>query len=222
MKKTPLVLCLLSVFSLSFTTVQAKPQKTEDASVNNDASEQGKLNLLAKLAPLNHFSADFEQRVFDEEGNELQVSSGNLAVQKPNLVNWQTLSPDETLIVSDGDTLWYYDEFIEQASAYRVSDSIADTPILLLTSNNDEDWLNYRVKTVNPNEFQIIAKATDSKIKSLTVSFEAESSSLNQLQIEDSTGQISKITLTNNSFEKIDQTLFQFTPPQGVFIDDQR
>lgn len=220
--KTRFSLLLVSSLSLAMFNAQATTDNIDNTTQSVLESDKAKLDLLAKLAPLNHFSADFTQRVFDEEGKELQVSTGTLAVQKPNLVNWRTLSPDETLIVSDGDTLWYYDAFIEQASAYRVSDSIADTPILLLTSNNHDDWNNYTVNHLNANDYQIVSKAGESKIKSLSVSFSDDSTTIKQLEIEDSTGQISKIVLGNNSVAELDQALFQFTPPQGVFIDDQR
>ena len=98
--------------------------------------QQSKVDLMAKLAKIDFFSAEFSQKIFDENGTELQQGSGQLSVSKPNLVNWETKLPDESLIVSDGSNLWFYDPFVEQVSVYTLENAIANTPILLITNND--------------------------------------------------------------------------------------
>ena len=41
----------------------------------------------------------------NRHGQELQRGSGTLAVSKPNLINWTTTEPEESQIISDGETL---------------------------------------------------------------------------------------------------------------------
>jgi len=108
-------------------------------------SSETKNKLMAKLSKLAFFSADFTQQILNEQGDVLLQGAGSLAINKPNLIHWKTTKPDETLIVSDGNTLWFYDPFIEQATAHSLAKSIHNTPILLLTSDEPQLWQQYNV-----------------------------------------------------------------------------
>ena len=45
------------------------------------------------------------------------TGEGELWVKRPNLFNWHMTSPDESVLVSDGQTLWFYNPFVEQVTA---------------------------------------------------------------------------------------------------------
>lgn len=182
-----------------------------------------KSELMAKLAKIDFFSANFTQVIFDEAGNELQQGNGLISVSKPNLVHWQTVMPDESLIVSDGENLWFYDPFVEQVSVYTLDSAIANTPILLITSNNEQLWQDYTVSQLTDNRYLVTATNENSRVKSLELSFAnvANSIELSSFNILDATGQLSVITLEQSN-TKPKQSLFQFTVPEGVYLDDQR
>lgn len=184
-----------------------------------------KAKLMNKLATIKHFTADFNQQVLDSDGNELQNASGTLAVQKPNLVHWNTAEPDESLIVSDGKTLWYYNPFIEQVSAYLLEKAIMNTPILLLTSNDPELWQHYSVSSMNEDNYLIHANDNNSQVKTLELRFK-DSGLKNELEsftILDATGQLSIFKLAQLDQNNVPQnSLFEFTTPDGVELDDQR
>jgi outer membrane lipoprotein carrier protein len=192
----------------------------------NKATQQfsvAKQALMARLSGFEHFSAAFSQQVIDEEHNILQEGQGKLSVKKPNLVYWQTEQPEESVIVSDGNTLWFYDPFIEQATAYRVDASVANTPILLLTSTDEALWQQYSVSQINNDDFLIHANDINSRVKTLELNFVSESAMLKGFSIVDSTGQLSVIKLTNVAIDQaIEPSLFQFILPDGVYLDDQR
>ena len=67
--------------------------------------------LKALLGQVKQFSAHFQQQVFDVEGQPLQQASGELLVSRPDRFRWETKSPDESLILSDGKSVWFYDPF---------------------------------------------------------------------------------------------------------------
>lgn len=75
------------------------------------------------------FSAKFAQTVYDSKGKELQKASGDLLVQRLNRFNWHTTSPDESLIVADGQDVWVYDPFVEQVTALKLKDAVLNTPL---------------------------------------------------------------------------------------------
>jgi len=199
-----------------------------EANNNNKRSEVradniSKLALMDKLAKVEFFSATFSQQVFDEAGNELQQGSGLLSVSKPNLVHWQTILPDESLIVSDGENLWFYDPFVEQVSVYSLESAIANTPILLITSNDEKLWQDYSVSQLTTNRYLISSNSKNSRVKSLELSFvqNIDSVELAAFNILDATGQLSVISLTHEN-KTPDPSLFTFAVPEGVYLDDQR
>jgi outer membrane lipoprotein carrier protein len=230
LKKFALAGLLLPLFSISPFTVYAADSTVTASGVQAESAKQ---RLMTKLSKLAFFSADFSQKIINNKGEMLQDGGGTLAISKPNLVNWKTTSPDETLIISDGNTLWFYDPFIEQASAYSLAKSIHNTPILLLTSDEPLLWQQYQVKQED-QRFIVIPNDPSSQIKQLTLGFSGidnssvDSASSNNVQLsefsfQDATGQISHITLSNfNSQVKPDAALFTFTLPDGVRLEDKR
>ncbi|MBA6346523.1 MULTISPECIES: outer membrane lipoprotein chaperone LolA [unclassified Colwellia] len=206
-----------SVFALPFnepTNVIEKP--------SNDALII-KSNLIQKLAKLEYFTANFNQQVLDAEGNELQNALGTLAVKKPNLVHWKTAEPDESLIVSDGDTLWFFDPFVEQVSAYLLEKALLNTPILLLTSSDPTLWQHYSVSSTDENNYLIHANDNNAQVKTLELRFKKNSNMLTSFTILDATGQLSLFKLSQ--FDQVtvpESALFTFKIPEGVELDDQR
>lgn len=208
----------LNAFALS------EEVKTGNVEISHKVSD-AKSELMAKLATIKYFSANFNQQVLDADGNELQNALGTLAVNKPNLVHWNTVEPDESLIVSDGSTLWFFDPFVEQVSAYLLENAIENTPILLLTSNDPMLWKHYSVSSMNENTYLIHANDNNSQVKTLELRFKENSlnNELDNFTILDATGQLSIFKLTElNQNKAPENNLFQFTIPEGVQLDDQR
>jgi len=205
--------------------IDTRLENTDENTSKNTVNkvDNSKLELMATLAKIEFISAEFTQQIFDEAGNELQQGSGLLSVSKPNLVNWQTVLPDESLIVSDGSSLWFYDPFVEQVSVYSLESAIANTPILLITSNDDKLWQDYTVVKLTNDRYLISAIDVNARVKSLELSFTNRKNKLElaAFNILDATGQLSVITLTHNHKEP-DASLFTFSVPEGVYLDDQR
>jgi len=218
-KQLALTSLILPVLSFSPLVVQASDAEIPALAEQANTAKQ---HLMTKLSTLAFFSADFSQKILSNQGELLSQGSGSLAISKPNLINWKTTSPDETMIISDGNTLWFYDPFIEQASAYSLAKSIHNTPILLLTSDEPALWQQYQV-TQEQQSFIITPTDTSSQIKRLTLSFSGDNTQLSEFSFEDATGQVSQISLLNfDSKNKPEAALFRFDLPEGVRLEDKR
>ncbi|WP_076418766.1 outer membrane lipoprotein chaperone LolA [Colwellia sp. UCD-KL20] len=192
------------------------------SNVTGNTSQEYKSELINKLGKIDQFSALFEQEVIDNAGNVLQRGGGDLAVKRPNLVHWNTTSPDESLIVSDGKSIFLFDPFIEQVTAYKLDGAIANTPILLITTNNKSLWDQYSVSRTSKNNYVIHANDVNSRIKTLEINFN-DKSELSGFTFLDVTGQLSKVLLKNvNLSPNLAPSLFTFTIPEGAHLDDQR
>lgn len=181
------------------------------------ANPQQELN--ARLSKLNSFTASFEQTVTSPDGDVISEGEGKLAVKRPNLFNWETVTPDENYLISDGKTLWYYSPFIEQVTAMWLDDATSQTPFVLLTRNNPDDWDNYNVKqdgdtfTLSPKEASnhgefVVSVKPDGKIT--------------EFAVVEQDGQQSRFELANVKNESPTASTFTFTIPEGVELDDQR
>jgi outer membrane lipoprotein carrier protein len=195
---------------------------TEHVKEITKTSVQNKRELMERLSHIEQFSAIFEQDVIDSVGNILQSGGGDLSVKRPNLVHWNTTSPDESLIVSDGESIFLFDPFIEQVTAYKLDGAIANTPILLITSNDNSLWEHYSVSKFSKNNYVIHANDVNSRIKTLEISFN-DNGELSGFTFLDVTGQLSRVLLRDiNLSPNLPPSFFNFTLPDGAYLDDQR
>lgn len=184
------------------------------------ADTQAMLELQKRLALVEQYSADFEQTVRSSKGQQIQQGKGKFQVKRPNLFRLETQSPQENLIVSDGETLWFYDPFISQATANWVKDAVYDTPFVLLTNNDKGHWDKYDV-TQNTDNFTLKPKSTKSNIKQFDVRIDAKGVMKGFSTIERD-GQSNLYLLRNISNLPISNTHFNFNLPKDVELDDQR
>ncbi|PCS22282.1 outer membrane lipoprotein chaperone LolA [Candidatus Enterovibrio escicola] len=175
--------------------------------------------LITRLDKMNSFTAIFNQTVISPEGEVISEAEGNLAMQRPNLFNWKTIFPDETLLVSDGRTLWYYNNFIEQVTAMWLDDAASQTPFVLLTRNNPRDWQNYNVRQ-NEDTF-VLSPKNLSNMGKFVVSVRKDGCIIGFSVVAED-GQTSFFTLKNVKDELPSILLFRFTVPEGIELDDQR
>lgn len=96
------------------------------------AAESAEARVDRYLAGLQTLRAEFAQQVLDPQGELRERADGTLTLQKPGRFRWDYREPAGQLLVSDGKTLWLYDEELEQVTVRAVSDSLSTTPAMLL------------------------------------------------------------------------------------------
>ncbi|MFC3031377.1 outer membrane lipoprotein chaperone LolA [Pseudoalteromonas fenneropenaei] len=180
-----------------------------------------KMVLQQKLAELKSFQARFNQVVTDEQGSPVMNAEGKLLLQAPLKIRWQQESPDDTLFVSDGNKGYFYDSFAEQVTVMNASALVAQTPFVLLTSEDPNDWQKYDIAMVG-QAFVIVPKPdSGAQVEKLEVRF-SDSGALSSLNLKDVSGQLSRFTFSEvASNVEIAASQFTFTIPDGVAIDDQ-
>ncbi|MGR3808448.1 outer membrane lipoprotein carrier protein [Pasteurella testudinis DSM 23072] len=177
-------------------------------------------DLQQRLAEVGSYSADFNQRVTTANGKLVQEGSGKFQVKRPNLFRLDTKKPQETQIIADGKTLWYYDPFVQQVTARKVEEAIDNTPFILLTTNDPKQWAQYSVSQKG-DIFTLTPKDKNSAIKRFEVRIDSNGLLRNFSTIEQD-GQANLYMLRNMNNVTLDNKLFQFNVPKGVELDDQR
>ena len=184
------------------------------------ADAQAVAELQKRLELVSQYSADFDQTVRSSKGKEIQKGKGKFQVKRPNLFRMDTKSPQENLIVSDGQTLWFYDPFVSQVTANWVKDAVNNTPFVLLTSNEKNHWDQYDVQQ-NADSFVLKPKSKKSSIKQFDVRIDANGLMKGFSTIERD-GQSNLYVLRNISNANVSSDLFKFSVPKGAELDDQR
>lgn len=157
----------------------------------------------------------------DGSGAAVQEGQGDLWVKRPNLFNWHMTQPDESILVSDGKTLWFYNPFVEQATAtLGLKDATGNTPFMLIARNQSSDWQQYNIKQ-NGDDFVLTPKASNGNLKQFTINV-GRDGTIHQFSAVEQDDQRSSYQLKSQQNGAVDAAKFTFTPPQGVTVDDQR
>ncbi len=78
------------------------------------------------------FQAHFVQANSKAHNLVIQITEGEMALERPGKFLWQINKPDQQLLVSDGKQLWIYDKDLEQVIIQPVNQRLDETPALLL------------------------------------------------------------------------------------------
>lgn len=103
------------------------------AAAGADAVEQ----LNAFIEGTRSARASFTQSVTDSAGETVQESSGLVEFSRPGRFRWHYRKPFEQLVVGDGETLWIYDEDLEQVTARKLDSALGSSPAALLAGSDE-------------------------------------------------------------------------------------
>jgi outer membrane lipoprotein carrier protein len=178
------------------------------------------LTLLAGLKSLSALSADFSQKVKDENQQTISASSGTLMLKRPGQFRWDYTQPFEQLILADGQQIWVYDIELDQASVRPQQDTLDATPALLLSGSVDiEQHFSIENTVLEKDTEWVTLKPlkTEGSFTRVRIGFKA--GFLQKMQMQDHFGQqtlfvFSKV-LPN---PELAPDLFVFTPPEGVDV----
>jgi len=227
---------LASSLAIGAASLFAVPAVAATETQATDYREQ----LLERLTELETLSASFVQQVIDDRGQLVQQQHGVLSLKRPNFLRWQTDAPDETLLIANGETLWYYNAFIEQVTIYDQNDAVAQSPLLLLLDGDNNSWDQYVVTQVEVDEMAPSVPQTPDIKANTTVAYRvtptdaaddqqeltlgfAKGAVISRITLDDGQGQISDIILADQVLNAaIADTEFAFELPEGIEVDDQR
>lgn len=177
-----------------------------------------------RLKDMETMSAEFTQTVFDHSGRVLQQIEGNLSVKTPGKMHWQTSEDFGQLVISDGQTLWVYDQDLEQVTIRDLAKNIQDTPALLLSGNEGEIGQHFEVTAVSlPEEvrYRLVPKDKSRLFEALDFSYVKDE--LANMTILDAAGQVTVVSFVERQHNpELDDSLFTFVIPEDTDVIDAR
>ena len=176
------------------------------------------------LAGLETYSAAFQQQLFDENGEELEKSTGVFYLRIPGMFHWAYYEPYSEMIISNGITLWIYDEDLEQVIIRNIGKSLGDSPAALLGGNvkiADHYVVINLGKESGLDWMELTPRNVDSQYNSIRLGFDGNH--LKKMLLFDNLGQKNLITfLDTKRNTRLNLELFDFTPPENCDVIDER
>jgi len=165
-------------------------------------------------------SGRFSQLTLDGSGTQLQETSGEMSLKRPGQFRWHTDAPMEQLLISNGETIWFYDPDLEQVTIQKMDQRLTHTPALLLSGDVSKIAESFGITLKeggNVVDFILKPKAADSLFESLRLSF--RSGVINDMQLIDNVGQRTNILFLGVKMNPpIDAGQFTFAIPEGVDV----
>lgn len=176
------------------------------------------------LGNMQTLEANFKQTLVDDQGIELESTSGVVFLNRPDKFRWDYQNPYAQTIVTNGELLWFYDEDLEQVTIKDVSTSIENTPAAIFGNYEDLDAQFIIIALGNIEEYdwvELTPRDIESQYDSIRLGFDKDK--LGMMVMFDNLGQVTRIDFTDEVLnKKMNDELFNFVPPQGIDIFDDR
>lgn len=191
---------------------------------NNALTDTAVIKLAELLNNITVIHANFNQTVTNKSGYILQEQAGTVQLAKPNLLNWQVLTPDHMLIVTDGNKIWNYDMDLEQVTVKDFSSEINNTKIASLLFGDANKLLsNFDVTYANKCDAYVCFHLNSNKNTNEDDAFVKADLGFNKnkqlvmFRLYDQLDQETVFNFTKYK-NKIDPKVFKFITPEGVDV----
>ena len=190
---------------------------------------------LVRALELRYKGADSFRAVFLERRSEghgsLQLESGTLYIRRPGLMRWEYEAPEKKLFLVDGKFAWFYvpaDRTATKAAVRQTDDE--RIPLLLLTGKTSLGRVCRRIELADVHvEAQgntalrcLPVRRGEEEYKEAVFEVDAQSH-LVRLLVREAGGVETEFHF--GRWEEnlpLDRSLFQFAPPKGTVIVDER
>lgn len=176
------------------------------------------------LENMQTLEASFKQTLLDDQGVELESSTGVVFLHRPDKFRWDYKHPYQQMIVSNGESLWFYDEDLEQVTIREVSPSIGNTPAAILSSYQDieEQFIIIDMGNIEGfNWIELTPRDIDSQYDSIRLGF--DKNKLGMMVMFDNLEQVTRVDFTEQVINKaLDDDTFNFELPRGIDVIDDR
>jgi outer membrane lipoprotein carrier protein len=171
------------------------------------------------MASFTSVSGGFTQSIYAESGDLIDRQQGQMSLQKPRLIRWETATPRQ-LMICDGDSIYLYDPDLEQVVIRPWRDDPTQNPVSLFTSDTDlSQWFSIHREA---GAFVLESLRPESLIGTIKV-LVSEAGLPTGFRIEDQSGQVSEIAFENVKFDQpmpASNFVFQTPPGVDVIVDD--
>lgn len=172
------------------------------------------------LKEMNTLQGEFVQIQYNADRRETQRASGTLELSRPGRFRWVYSEPYHQELVADGESLWIYDQDLDQATEKPLRQALGQAPIMLLMENRplDEEFILTELGRDLGMDWVMLAprgEAADFR----EVRFAFRDGMLARMQLTDAFNQITVVEFASMRLNpQLPDERFRFTPPPGVDV----
>jgi chaperone LolA len=224
---TDLLQALVVVLSLALAFTSALRAATAPTAAVPVAADSVSTPLDKYLSDLKTLRTSFLQTLADDQGREIDRSTGTLIVARPGKFSWDihpqtgdTSKGAGQLMVSDGRNLWFFDRDLEQVTVKPVDAALSATPAMLLSGTVDVRK-NFTLAPAGQRDgldwVLVEPHGADADFKDALFGF--ANGDLKRMILEDKLGQTATIM-----FDHVERNVpvaaqeTSFTPPKGADV----
>lgn len=194
------------------------------AALSTFAAPSAAQRLDAFLTKTQEGAGTFEQRVVTKEGEEAAPAArGSFQFKRPGHFLWRYEEPYRQLIVSNGETLWFYDEDLAQVTKNTLSGALPTSPasILFGTGRLDSgEWTLTESPAAEGLDW-VTAKPREAGVfERVEIGFRDEGEAPVRMRLVDGFGQVTTLDFLSFEGKSVPASVFEWTPPEGVDVLD--
>ncbi|MED5386342.1 MAG: outer membrane lipoprotein chaperone LolA [Pseudomonadota bacterium] len=186
------------------------------------AQQEALARLDSLLANINSLTADVVQLIVESDGGILEESNIKMLLKKPNGFYWETITPYQELIVTNGIKLWNYQPDLEQVVIEDWDVSKSELAAQLLsgkTENLDSQYIIEESSDTNNDSQEFVLTPVDADSIYTQISINFITSELDLIYLNSRNGQ--QTVWRFDAIERnqiLEDSLFDFQPPAGIEI----
>ena len=190
--------------------------------VFGNTSETAAVQLAQLLNQFTTFQAEFTQQSFDKNNQSQQASTGTVQMMRPGRFLWKTTSPSHQWVITNGKTLWIYDQDLQQVTLQPV-DRSPMSPAKLLSGHADQLLKQFhvsrRILKNNVIIFQLIPHKTSTNEAFQSISMVFAGNQIRRIEMQTNLAQTSVFSFSRVLMNKpLSLSLFNFKVPSGVEV----
>lgn len=172
------------------------------------------------LKDMKTLQGSFVQIQYNADRRETQRASGTLELSRPGRFRWVYAEPYHQELVADGESLWIYDQDLEQATEKPLRQALGQAPIMLLMENRpleDEFVLTELGEDQGMDWVELKPRGEAADFREVRFAF--REGMLARMQLTDAFNQITLVEFSSMRLNpQLPDERFRFTPPAGVDV----
>jgi len=206
-------------------TIKEQPAVVAKTAMKKSEKEKILSRIRQKYSLKEAYVGSFTQKTTYTDSNETTLSTGRIWIQGPDKMRWEYQLPEKQLLVSDGQTLWYYTPDLNQVMVGKIKDIKEARVIVNLLAKLKSEPKNLRLdlsRSGNLITVVLLPLSADKApaFQNLKIIFAADTLMLHETQMEDLFA--NSIVITYKWKSGPDPVLpaahFKFIPPAGCDV----
>jgi outer membrane lipoprotein carrier protein len=171
------------------------------------------------------FKADFSQTLTNAASKESEVRSGKITFKQPSLLHWESITPEKELLIVGESIVWDYFPDEKLALKYRTKQLFNSKTMIKFISGKAKLEEDFVVENQGEEggliKLKLMPFEPETGLVLAYVWVDPDKKMLTKILVVDFYGNGNEVLLSNIEIDpEVADSLYEFTPPKGVDVED--